>query len=408
VSYKGVWMKLQRYRSIIFCLMDLGCYWSVDALNLDLKEQLEVVSELSNNDISKKLIHNNNEIQIMRRTLNEKEREVVQLKKALGDKSSQYSNEGSHFKSFLEKQSKELAQARRLVEEYEGREKTCSRKWNSLLQENLLNVEKVNQLKQQLQRQKDTYQNAISISDKKLIEAQTQIPFILQRFGEEKKAAAQLLIVQIQISNEEKQNLLRDNEILHMKIQDLGEENMKLKTEFQSIHYLNVNDAQELSFSQKLQSRIEELEDLVHEMKQQGGVGRIVELEQHIQSQQHELSKKVVKIEELSKHMKEMLKRKEGGEFDQEHVLDYFGKIIKDKDEYIAELKKETLQIRSRGEQHTYPKAAPDNDEHYRESVGKQKRIHFSNMIRVNDQDQMRQEWLSQDNEPETYNAYSS
>lgn len=45
---------------------------------------------------------------------------------------------GSHFSTLLEQQSKELVRFKRILEEYEKREKQCSRKWTALLQENLL------------------------------------------------------------------------------------------------------------------------------------------------------------------------------------------------------------------------------------------------------------------------------
>jgi len=51
--------------------------------------------------------------------------------------------QSSHFGNLLETQSKELCRMRRLIEEYDKRERQCQRKWNSLLQENLHLQEKV-------------------------------------------------------------------------------------------------------------------------------------------------------------------------------------------------------------------------------------------------------------------------
>ena len=52
------------------------------------------------------------------------------------------------------------------------------KKWNSLLQENLKHGEKINGLKQQLLRQKETYQNLLASSDRKLAELNAAFPLV--------------------------------------------------------------------------------------------------------------------------------------------------------------------------------------------------------------------------------------
>ena len=49
----------------------------------------------------------------------------------------QSQHQQNHFTNLLENQSKELVRMKRLIEEYDKREKQCTRKWNALLQENL-------------------------------------------------------------------------------------------------------------------------------------------------------------------------------------------------------------------------------------------------------------------------------
>jgi hypothetical protein len=39
----------------------------------------------------------------------------------------------SHYQNFLEQQAKELANAKKLIQEYENRSEECKRKWNQLI-----------------------------------------------------------------------------------------------------------------------------------------------------------------------------------------------------------------------------------------------------------------------------------
>ena len=58
--------------------------------------------------------------------------------------SSSSSSSTNHFSSILESQSIELCKLRRLLEEHQRRERTCQRKWNALLRENLNLQQKIN------------------------------------------------------------------------------------------------------------------------------------------------------------------------------------------------------------------------------------------------------------------------
>lgn len=78
---------------------------------------------------------------------------------------------GSHLTNLLENQAQENVRLQRLAQEYERREKLCTRKWNALLQENLQLQEKFNAQKQQLQRQREQYQAVVASGERKIIEA---------------------------------------------------------------------------------------------------------------------------------------------------------------------------------------------------------------------------------------------
>lgn len=82
-----------------------------------------------------------------------------------------HSQPQSHFKNLLETQAQEIVKQRKLLHEYEKREKQCIRKWNALLAQNLGLQEQLNGVNNQIQRQKSSYSQVIAQQDRKLVEA---------------------------------------------------------------------------------------------------------------------------------------------------------------------------------------------------------------------------------------------
>ena len=100
------------------------------------------------------------ENEFLREEITQKQKEIVTLKNniAMAISTSASPNAQSHLTNLLENQSKENVRLNRLIQEYEKKEKQCTRKWNALLQENLSLQEKFNASKNQLQRQREQYQ----------------------------------------------------------------------------------------------------------------------------------------------------------------------------------------------------------------------------------------------------------
>ena len=65
--------------------------------------------------------------------------------------------QSAHFAKILEAQSNELCKLRRLLDEHQQRERTCQRKWNALLKENIQLQQKLTADGQQLSRQRDQF-----------------------------------------------------------------------------------------------------------------------------------------------------------------------------------------------------------------------------------------------------------
>mmetsp|Transcript_696 Transcript_696/g.757 ORF Transcript_696/g.757 Transcript_696/m.757 type:complete len:132 (+) Transcript_696:43-438(+) len=100
-------------------------------------EGLHMLDNLQNQDWSKLIIDLKNENEVLRDELVVRNKEMTEMKTNLS-MSLQVagSSSQSHLGNVLENQSQQLVRMRRLVEEFEKREKQCNRKWTALLQEN--------------------------------------------------------------------------------------------------------------------------------------------------------------------------------------------------------------------------------------------------------------------------------
>lgn len=83
--------------------------------------------------------------------------------------------------------------------------------------------------------------------------------------------------------------------------------------------------------------RIEELEDLLIEMKQKSGVSWIVELEGQINHLNLEIARKGMMIEELNEWIKDISK-KETMCLDESEAINFFSELLKEKESIIKKL----------------------------------------------------------------------
>lgn len=114
------------------------------------------------------------------------------------------------FSNLLENLSQENIKNRRVIDEFQKRETICQRKWTKLLQENLDLQEKSNGHNLQLQRQREQYQLIVQQNERKLLESNQRLAWLQHQ--EDKRSAAEYLVDQMRICNEEKQALLFDNQ----------------------------------------------------------------------------------------------------------------------------------------------------------------------------------------------------
>eukprot|EP00347_Sterkiella_histriomuscorum_P018962 403343492 len=311
--------------------------------NQDLSEKL---GELSKQDWSKQIIEYKRECDFLREEIAQKVNELGDLKNnlSLSIQQTNAGNAANHFTNLLESQSKEIVRMKRVIEEFEKREKQCSRKWSALLQENLSLQEKQNGLNMQLQRQKDQYQSLVAQLERKIIEANQRFAFIQQI--DDKRAAAEYLVEQMRVISEEKQSVIYENQGLHKNIQDIQDELQKLLRECSE--FIAIKSGQQYSGDAVAQSqgkllmRIEELEDLIQDLKNQQSSQEMVELKQLIASKELEIQRSSTKIGDMRRQRVTFQNL-----FENNELHENFQKQMNEKNNQIQLLKRELNQLKN-------------------------------------------------------------
>lgn len=159
----------------------------------------------------------------------------------------------------------------------------------------------------------------------------------------EKRKAAEFLSSQIELLKEERRALLEDNDVLNMRINDLLMENEALRQSNQIVDFLQGTEQmygnEDEERMKRMYKRIEELEDLLVELKQKSGVNRIIDLEAQISALNVELGDKSRLNEELQERLQSE-EKKETCYFDENDSINFFSALIKEKEEKIKSLSK--------------------------------------------------------------------
>ncbi len=95
-----------------------------------------------------------------------------------------------------------------------------------------------------------------------------------------------------------------------------------------------------MTAEQKLRMRVQELEDLVTEMKQQAGPAKVVELQSQIQAQNLDLARIQLKNKELLQGLKDAQERQKPVAVNSQDAVDYYSQLLREKEEEIVQLRK--------------------------------------------------------------------
>ena len=115
----------------------------------------------------------------------------------------------------LEKQSNELVNLRLKVEQFEKRDQVCEKKWSDLIKENEFNCQQALAYREQVERQRETYNKLLAVTEQRVISANLVISQNFEEQNEyEKKQAADYLAQQIYQLYQERSSLLSDRDQL--------------------------------------------------------------------------------------------------------------------------------------------------------------------------------------------------
>jgi hypothetical protein len=299
-----------------------------DKLDSEFSQHKVAFKELTGQDWAKRVVILKDEINQLRSELLHKDNQLQELKKRVNLVLNK-DDAAPHFKSFFERQTSDMLYTKKVVAEYEKRENECNKRWNDLLNENY-------GLKTQLNRQHETYQGVLAENDRRLAEANDQIAYSYS--DPEKRKAAEFLVSQVELLKEERRALLEDNDMMNLRVGDLMLENDSLRKACSFVEIGpgadNVYGTEEQERIRKMYRRIEELEDLLTETRENSGVNRIIELEAQISALNLEIARKGELNEELQKKLQHQ-EKKETACFDENEALNFFSTLIKQKDDKL-------------------------------------------------------------------------
>jgi len=98
-----------------------------------------------------------------------------------------------------------------------------------------------------------------------------------------------------------------------------------------------------MTAEQKLRMRVQELEDLVTEMKQQAGPAKVVELQNQLQLLGLDLAKLQQKNKELTQNLRALQESQKPIAINSQDAVDYYTQLIREKEEEVALYKKDQV-----------------------------------------------------------------
>ena len=124
--------------------------------------------------------------------------------------------------NIIEQQYSELTMAKKQSTEYNHRSKTIQTEWNNLIQENMQKDDSIKGLKLQIERNLDNLQLLMSDHDTQIYTLCKSVYEVIGTLGDSsQKEASYFLINQLPLLQEERREVIIENEQLHLSNQDL-------------------------------------------------------------------------------------------------------------------------------------------------------------------------------------------
>lgn len=141
---------------------------------------------------------------------------------------------------------------------------------NQYIQENAQNEEKLKGYAIQIDRQIDKFKNNYSQFDQKIKELNDKFLSILEKEGQEDYEAGKFLVEQMSIIQEEKLDLISENEKMHKQLEEMNiemQDQRNILDKYQDCFSLSEDKNQIIM---RMKDKIEELEDFIVEIKEKG------------------------------------------------------------------------------------------------------------------------------------------
>ena len=249
------------------------------------------------------------------------------------------------------------------------------------------------------------YQVVISENERRLADANERLT---TAYNADKRQAAEFLVSQIELLKEERRALLEDNDSLNIKMNDLYSELDQQRRDSQVIDFLQgadgpYNDDDERQ--RRMFKRIQELEDLLVEMKQKSGVQRILELETQVNQLNIEVGRKAQLVEAANAKVEEFGK-KETLCLAESEVITFFSELLKEKDDQLSRKNRQldTMTLteqQKQGERAKLESLVKERTEAYDDL--KSRKVQFTEMIKERElratQPDQRSKWFAEESE---------
>lgn len=250
----------------------------------ELDDQLANLQEKSQKELGLAFNEKKKDVERLRIVISEKESEIVNLK--LKNQAMQKNQKESSVsvntqqQLVLNEQMKELALNRRIISEFENNNRQCARKWNSLLEENFAKDEKVKGMQMQVERLVENLQSMMGEFNSKFNEMNFKVLKLIKQNAVNPSSveAAEFLVDQMRLIQEERNRIILENEELHMANKELIQEIDGLNIElhhYQALFSPEVDKGHVFHQNKEallapLKQRIEELADMTEELRLRG------------------------------------------------------------------------------------------------------------------------------------------
>ena len=203
----------------------------------------------------------------------------------------------------MEQQYEELSIAKKQVIEYEVREASSQQRWNSLLQENIQKDERIRGLKLQIERNLDNMQVLLMDHDSRAFELSKKVFEVIAICGNEsQKDAAFFLTEQLPLVQEERREIIMENEQFHLSNQETINDIEKSKAELDRLkvfvdHSIDLDTASQNQVLSHFKERLDKVHDRVEQEKNGEKVSILSELRSELEKLEtgtaRELSRKM-------------------------------------------------------------------------------------------------------------------